>query len=154
MAIDYDQMKGWEEENRIQFEELYIDDQDFVKVNGQRGPKNDAKYFLDIVNFETLLRFLFKFTPDTEKPLLKKRLPTIAKEWYKNSVYKEMYGAVSLDEMNQSFLQEQLNYINPVYVQRRMNELYSQKYMRDSAKKEKFSSVSFLKKFSYLYKNG
>jgi hypothetical protein len=41
----------------------------------QRGPKNDAKYFLDIVNFETLLRFLFKFTPDTEKPLLKKRLP-------------------------------------------------------------------------------
>ena len=140
MAIDYDQMKGWEEENRIQFEELYIDDQDFVKLNGQRGPKNDAKYFLDIVNFETLLRFLFKFTPDTEKPLLKKRLPTIAKEWYKNSVYKEMYGAVSLDEMNQSFLQEQLNYINPVYVQRRMNELYSQKYMRDSAKKEKFSS--------------
>lgn len=136
MAIDYDQMKGWEEETQINFEELYIDDQDFVKLNGQPGPKNDAKHFLDMRNFETILRFLFKFIPDTEKPSYKRRLPTLAKQWYENSVYKEMFGLVSLEEMNESFISEQLNYINPIYVQRRMNDLYADKYN----KKEKFSS--------------
>ena len=138
----YDQLKLWDIETQTEFDKSYIDDQDWVKNNGQPGPKNNSDEFLELNNFQNLLKMIFNFLPESEKPLWKKRLPTIAKQWFENSIYKEQFGLVSLEEMNSDFVREQLYYINPLYVQRRMNEFVDDIPTKNNfnIKKEKFSN--------------